>query len=111
MSDTITLGGHTFHVHPIPTGYLDQPGIFAFVKKQGPSWQVLYVGETDNLEASLSTGIERHPAYTCAVRRGGATHIAARIQPGGRQARLDIAAILRRQFNPACNRQTAAKAS
>lgn len=105
MANTINLAGIKFHVHPIGTRYKREPGVYAFLRQSGSGWGVLYVGEAESLYDRLTAGLRSHHRYDCAVKRSGATHIAARIVAGDRSVRLGLETALRSHFEPPCNRQ------
>lgn len=105
MADKVKLDGLEFYIHPVGTNYVDQGGVYAFLKVVGSQWVINYIGETESLKSRLTQNLKQHHRYDCAVARGKATHIATRLVTGGKQARLDMETRLRNVFDPPCNKQ------
>ena len=93
---------YVFDMHPVGSGFDRQPGVYVFVRRTVAGlWQVLYVGETDDFDASLNAGLEAHAAWT-RIRDFFATHIG--ILPVAEEAeRRRIETDLREGMQPPCN--------
>ena len=109
MNDTVSIDGLEFYVHPISTSYKTIAGLYVFMRstigKCGANWEILYIGEAEDLDARVGVGLKQHHRYDCTVVRNKATHIATRAVSGPRQARLDLEKKLRLKYDPPCNRQ------
>jgi hypothetical protein len=104
MADTSTWAGvsgtaYTYWITPIGAPMKAEAGNFIFAKR-GPSgkWSPLYIGETDDLSASLLDG----DAQEC-VRRNGATHLHTHTAVGARQVRQREAQDLKLRWRPKCS--------
>lgn len=97
-------GCYDFEVHPIGTPLKPVPGIYAFIKpRPNGNWDVVYVGETGNLNERLNTALQTHQAWPrCCTY--GATHLAVLVVNGGVQ-RLTIETYLRHATKPPANEQ------
>jgi hypothetical protein len=73
--------------------------IFAKVTPQN-TWSAVYAGETSD----FSSRFTNHHAQQCIDRNGG-THIHARANAGGDQARRDEEKDIRDNYDPPCNKQ------
>ena len=90
---------YQYWIYPLGQSLLAEPGNYCFAKKSIlGQWVPLYFGQTQNLNERF----DAHHKMACA-KAAGATHIHARINKGGDQARLDEEADLVRRWAPACN--------
>lgn len=90
---------YTYWVYKLDTPLKAEPGNYCFAKYIGPGrWEPLYFGQTGN----LSERFDFHHKVECA-KRNGATHIHARINSNGEQARLREEADLVNRYHPTCN--------
>ena len=105
MVEKIDIGGKTFNLRHLGFNYGDKPGVYAFLRKEGDIWVILYVGETQSFRERLTDGLEQHTAYDRAVLDYRATHVATRVVAGGKTARLSLETHLRHQYEPICNAQ------
>src|SRR5258708_1610347 len=93
---------YTFEMNPVGSAYDRQPGVYVFVRRTVAGlWQVLYVGETDDFDDRLNTGLERLDAWP-RIRDWFATHIGTLPVPEATE-RLRIEADLRDGIQPPCN--------
>ena len=80
-------------------------GVYAFCKRSGNVWLVIYVGETENFDDRLNINLRQHHQWDC-IQREGATHVCAvRLNGATKALRCLIQADLRRNYDPPCNRQ------
>ena len=100
---TVAWAGHTYHVYPIGTPLVDEPGNYVWAKENPLTGrlQALYAGEAESLANRVTSSHERFPC----VQRNGGTHITARINGSGRAARLVEEKEVRDLYDPPCNRQ------
>ena len=93
---------YSFEMSPVGNAFDNRPGVYVFVRRTVAGlWQVLYVGETDDFDASLNAGLETHEAWP-RIRDFFATHIG--ILPVSEAAeRRRIEADLREGMQPPCN--------
>lgn len=91
-----------FHIFPRGTQFeAGQPGLYVHVKETSPhKWLPLYIGQTGDLNDRLSNHEKEEE-----VNRAGATHVCARVNSGGEQARLDEEKDLIDRWQPECNVQ------
>ena len=75
-------------------------GNYAFARRNGFHWYIIYVGET----SEFSTRFASHPKMACAIRHQ-ATHILARVSSPEQSVRTAEESDLRRALNPPCNLQ------
>lgn len=90
---------YTYYVYEWPTAFRSVPGNYVFCKLVNSEWVPVHVGETEDL-ANL---FDDHPAMAC-LKKNGATHIHARANKAGEQARLAEEADIRRNFEAPCNK-------
>jgi hypothetical protein len=96
-------GEYRYWVHPIGTMFKNDPGNYAFAKRNGVgSATPIYFGEAESLKKRLNDSV--HERLECA-RRNGANVVCAHLTAGDRQVRLDEEADLRARWDPVCNRQ------
>lgn len=109
MADTVDWLGqsgetYTFNYYELSTNFKSVPGVYIFVKVTGGSLSPIYVGEAEDLKDRLTTNLENHHKYDCAI-NAGATHLCVMVVNGGEQARLDIETDIRQSYQPPCNDQ------
>ena len=93
-----------FHVHPVGTNYKEIGGVYLFLAKTtNGTWDLLYIGETSNLNERLNARLQSHQAWPCG-RNKGCSHFGTRAV-SGHQTRLDLETRLRHKYNTPCNRQ------
>lgn len=93
---------YSFEMHPVGASFDSRPGVYVFVRRTVAGlWQVLYVGATDDFDASLNGGLERHEAWP-RIRDFFATHIGI-IPEADAAERRRIEADLREGMMPPCN--------
>lgn len=91
---------YNYHVYPIGTNFVAQPGNYIFAKKNAKGyWVPVYIGQTDNLQRRLSN----HNEAAC-VRRNGGTHVHAHLNVIERD-RLAEEKDLIQYWKPPCNDQ------
>ena len=98
---------YTYHFQFYATGTVcpSLPGVYTFLRKNFDTYDVVYIGEAQNLNDRLNTNFEQHHQYYC-ITRNKATHLAYLIVNGDRQKRLDIETELRNYYHPTfCNQQ------
>jgi hypothetical protein len=94
--------GVRYHYHeydPDHTSWYAVPGNYIFAMLTPAGWQAIYVGETE----SFKQRIPSHERWE-AARRHGATHVHARVNNAGEQARRAEESDLIRALDPPCNR-------
>jgi|KBSMisStaDraftv2_1062788.scaffolds.fasta_scaffold399307_3 hypothetical protein len=93
---------YLFDMHPVGASFDKQRGVYVFVRRTVAGlWQVLYVGETEDFDASLNGGLENLEAWP-RIRDFFATHIG--ILPVADDAeRQRIETDLREGMQPPCN--------
>ena len=101
-SNTITLRGtsgssYTFSIYPLGQAFKALGGVYAILRFEGGSYQVLYVGQTGD----LSERFDDHHKAAC-FSRNGATHIAVLVEPS-ESRRLMIEKDLTAMYSPICN--------
>lgn len=90
---------YTYHYYPLGTVLRPVPGNYVFgYRSASGGWVALYVGQTEDLNARF----DDHHKIDCAKSRG-ATHVHARVNNGGRDARLREEADLIMRYRPPCN--------
>lgn len=97
---------YTFYAKPVKSYMPTYSGIYVFLKKHflKPSYDILYIGETESFYKRVYIDLEQHNAWSCAL-RNGITHIAILTVSGTKQLRLDIETDLRYFNNTICNLQ------
>jgi hypothetical protein len=83
------------------SNWKDEPGNYIFAKKTTSGWDAIYIGQTESFKDRPMHG---HPRTGCAKAHGGA-HIHARVNSGGKAARIKEEADLVDRHNPPCNKQ------
>ena len=90
---------YTYHIFPIGTSFKAEAGNYIFAAETNPGrWRPIYIGETSD----LSERFDDHHKMPC-IRRNGATHVHAKLTPGGKQVRLAEEADLVAHYAPTCN--------
>lgn len=93
---------YQYYIYPIDHPMADVPGNYIWARETEPGrFRALYAGEAQQLGQRINRS---HEKYAC-VAKHGATHITARRNDGGRDARLTEEADLRRSYRPVCNDQ------
>ena len=94
---------YVYQIFPLGTVLWAEPGNYVWARRDPSSgnYQALYAGEAVNLKTRVT---DKHERYPC-VRQHGGTHITARINRAGQQARLDEETDIRKRYQPPCNRQ------
>ena len=63
MNDTVSIDGLEFYVHPISTSYKTIAGLYVFMRstigKCGANWEILYIGEAEDLDARVGVGLKQ----------------------------------------------------
>jgi hypothetical protein len=95
---------YTFEVVSIGSAFREIGGVYHFCRYQNGLYYSVYVGETDNFDQRLNTGLQHHNAWS-RIRLNGATHVGTIAVPGGLAARLSIETDLRHGCRPPCNLQ------
>jgi hypothetical protein len=95
---------YTFEIAPIGSAFYAVPGVYNFCRYQHGLYYSIYVGETDDLNQRLNTGLQQHHAWP-RIRLNGATHVGTLRVTGGLAARLNIETDLRHGCRPPCNLQ------
>ena len=104
MNETVLWRGrsgiaYTYHVNNLDRPLRDAPGNYILVRREPTQWILLYIGQTESLEARLSS---RHHQWPCA-RRQGLTHIHAHLSLDGKAVRLAEEMDLINHYHPVCN--------
>lgn len=106
------VSGQTYHffVDPIGQEYLPVGGVYILCRPAPgtgllapKTYLHLYVGETENLNERLNTGLSKHEGYKRAIVYG-VTHI-GQFRVNNYAERLRIETDLRHGLNPVCNKQ------
>ena len=93
---------YVYKAFGLETSWNDVPGNYIFARKNAAGkWVALYIGETGSLKDRL-TPLSSHEKWPCA-QRNGVTHIHARTNNSGAQARRNEEADLIALYNPTCN--------
>jgi excinuclease UvrABC nuclease subunit len=91
--------------HPIGTIHKAVSGVYIFCRESSPGrWTALYVGEAQDINARIGSGVGQHHKATACV-RAGATHICTRVVSGARAERLRVETDLRQKYTPPHNDQ------
>ncbi len=90
---------YTYKICKLPPDFKALPGNYIFVKKIGPTWDPLYIGQSTDLSAPL----DHHHAMPC-IQEHLATHIHAHANFGGLADRQVEEQDLIARWNPPCNR-------
>ena len=94
-----TRRSYVYHIYPIGTNFKAEPGNYIFAKEASAGkWAAVYVGQTGDLRERFDSH-HKMPA----IEKNGATHIHARINKGGKQARLFEESDLVANYRPPCN--------
>ena len=95
-------GVDAFWVYKFGTNFRDLGGCYVMMGRNSANrWVIRYAGQTKSLEDRLTTNLEDHHAYGCAV-GNGATHIAVLVVPN-KNKRLEIEQELIEVYDPPCN--------
>ena len=95
----------TFQLHPVGTSFRQFAGIYLFLKPRNDGkWNVLYVGESSDINQRLNTAFQSHQARACAVNKG-LTHFGIMTTTGGQQGRISLETRLRHAIKLPCNKQ------
>ena len=106
---TIIFSGVSGRTYPFRLYELGQvfkplPGAYVLCKETSPNvFDVLYVGETHDLDNRVGTNFSEHHKWAAAI-LAGATHVCARVVHGGKADRLAVEADLRQFYNPPLTR-------
>lgn len=97
---------YTFDVKLLKSYMPNCSGVYVFLKKHPlkPSYDILYIGETESFYNRVYIDLEQHKAWNCAL-RNGITHIAILAVSGTRQNRVDIETDLKYFNSTICNLQ------
>ncbi len=95
---------YSFYVHPVGTAYVEAAGVYLFCTHQNGVYRAVYVGQTDNLNQRLNTGLQQHHAWPRG-RAAGVTHFGTMLVPGGAHVRLNVETDLRHHINPVLSGQ------
>ena len=110
---TVTLTGlsgrsYDFEVYEIGQSFNPLAAIYVFLTPSIYRYTqtVVYVGETHDIKARLSTDLLQHHRLACAQRNGATlVGIYRAAEMVNRDFRLAVEADIRRAYDPPCNRQ------
>jgi excinuclease UvrABC nuclease subunit len=110
MTDVLRLGAngasgtrYELQLYPLRTEFRALPGVYMFTKRAANgNWDVLYVGQTHDLQRRVGSGLSQHHKINKAVGLG-ATHIGVLIVHGTEATRLGVEADLCKSHAPVCN--------
>ena len=91
---------YEYVVYGLNTTWNDIPGNYIFVRLVNGRWRPLYIGQTSSFQSRITTSHEKWP---CAVEHG-ITHIHARTNDYGEEARLSEECDLINHYDPPCNK-------
>ena len=82
-------------------------GVYIFVKDNGDSWGIVYIGQTHNFYERIFLNLEDHDAWKSeCIQKNKATHVAIYEFSGTEQQRIDIETNLRNNYTGSpCNKQ------
>jgi excinuclease UvrABC nuclease subunit len=94
---------YEFQMYPLGTRFKELPGLYVFGRPvPNGQWEVLYVGQTHNLQSRIGTGLSTHHKILDA-RNLGATHIGVSVFIGREYDRLQAESDLIASVNPRLN--------
>lgn len=91
---------YEYQVFDARTNWNDVPGNYIFAALAQGRWRACYIGQTE----SFKNRLPNHESWACAA-QNGATHVHARVNRGGEQARKAEEADLIASNQPPCNIQ------
>lgn len=96
---------YQFELHAAGTAFNSVPGLYVMTKEVLPGqWFPIYVGEADDMDVRVGTGLRNHEKWSRANAMG-ATHICGVVVRGGKAVRCAVEADLRQFYNPPLNEQ------
>lgn len=94
---------YEFKLYPAGTNFHPLPAVYWLVRPvPNGDWEVLYVGQTHDLQVRVGAGLQNHHQFS-AAKRMGLTHVGVHVFQGSEQARLSAEANLIAALRPPLN--------